>query len=57
MLDQLTICTIATSPGMGAIATARLSDYKADDGAHVQEAFHFFIHCWRKFAIKRSLNG
>jgi len=29
MLDQLTICAIATSPGMGAIATIRLSGEKA----------------------------
>jgi tRNA modification GTPase len=29
MLDQLTICAIATSPGMGAIATIRLSGDKA----------------------------
>ena len=31
MLDQLTICAIATSPGMGAIATIRLSGEKAFD--------------------------
>lgn len=29
MLDQLTICAIATAPGMGAIATIRLSGEKA----------------------------
>ncbi len=29
MIDQLTICAIATSPGMGAIATIRLSGEKA----------------------------
>jgi tRNA modification GTPase len=29
MLDQITICAIATSPGMGAIATIRLSGEKA----------------------------
>jgi len=29
MLDQLTVCAIATSPGMGAIATIRLSGEKA----------------------------
>ncbi|HAH24331.1 MAG TPA: tRNA uridine-5-carboxymethylaminomethyl(34) synthesis GTPase MnmE [Prolixibacteraceae bacterium] len=29
MIDQLTICAIATSPGMGAIATIRLSGDKA----------------------------
>ena len=29
MLDQLTICAVATSPGMGAIATIRLSGEKA----------------------------
>ena len=29
MLDQLTICAIATSPGLGAIATIRLSGEKA----------------------------
>jgi tRNA modification GTPase len=29
MIDQLTICAIATSPGMGAIATIRLSGKKA----------------------------
>jgi tRNA modification GTPase len=29
MLDQLTICAIATSPGMGAIATIRLSGEKS----------------------------
>ena len=29
MLDQLTICAIATSPGMGAIATIRISGTKA----------------------------
>ena len=29
MFDQLTICAIATSPGMGAIATIRLSGEKA----------------------------
>ena len=29
MLDQLTICAIATSPGIGAIATIRLSGEKA----------------------------
>ena len=31
MLDQATICAIATSPGMGAIATIRLSGAKAID--------------------------
>ncbi|RKD90059.1 tRNA uridine-5-carboxymethylaminomethyl(34) synthesis GTPase MnmE [Mangrovibacterium diazotrophicum] len=31
MLDQATICAIATSPGMGAIATIRLSGEKAID--------------------------
>lgn len=35
MLDQLTICAIATSPGMGAIATIRLSGEKAIEIAEV----------------------
>jgi len=35
MLDQLTICAIATSPGMGAIATIRLSGDKALEIADV----------------------
>jgi tRNA modification GTPase len=35
MLDQLTICAIASSPGMGAIATIRLSGEKAIEIAEV----------------------